>query len=164
MSGGRVIDRDLGWNRIVRDLSTSGDLVTAVGIFEAHNPRTGDAKAGATNAQVYADNEFGRPEKRIPERPTLRPTMDENQGLYVDLMRRLMGMVAEGGLSIKDAYALLGERVLADLRRKIQSGVPPPNSPMTIRLKGSSKTLIDTSQMLHATDYEVRSASEVKSQ
>lgn len=32
--------------------------------------------------------------------------------------------------------------------KKILSGVPPPNAPTTIRQKGSSKTLVDTSEMV----------------
>ena len=32
--------------------------------------------------------------------------------------------------------------------KKILSNVPPPNAPSTIRQKGSSKTLVDTSEMM----------------
>lgn len=32
--------------------------------------------------------------------------------------------------------------------KKILSGVPPPNAPTTIRQKGSSKTLVDTGEMV----------------
>ena len=32
--------------------------------------------------------------------------------------------------------------------KKILSNVPPPNAPSTIRQKGSSKTLVDTSEMV----------------
>lgn len=43
------------------------------------------------------------------------------------------------------------------IRNKILSNVPPPNDPKTIKAKGSSHTLIDTSTMLdsisHAIEY-----------
>lgn len=39
-----------------------------------------------------------------------------------------------------------------EIVKKINSNVPPPNAPSTIKQKGSSKTLIDTGNMVNSVD------------
>ena len=44
----------------------------------------------------------------------------------------------------------LGAKAAADVKNTIRQGIPPPNSPETIRRKGSSRPLIDTGQLINA--------------
>lgn len=148
-----VTDTDKGWKRIQRDLAEMNGMATAVGYLESTDARE-DGKA--TNAQIGAANEFGVPSKGIPERSHIRSTIDENAREYRQLGKHLTGMVTDGDLSPKHAHEILGMRVVADIKRTIQHGVPPPNKPATIKAKGSSKTLIASGQMDNAITSEVR--------
>ena len=51
------------------------------------------------------------------------------------------------------------ERALLKIEKavvdEINSGVPPPNAPSTIKRKKSSKTLIDSSEMLKHVDHKI---------
>jgi len=86
----------------------------------------------------------------IPERSFMRSTFDEN----VDKIQRQMSvqykLVVEGKRSVYDALLSVGLRHGDDIKRKIRSGINPPNSPRTIAKKKSSKTLIDTGAMLQS--------------
>ncbi len=42
-----------------------------------------------------------------------------------------------------------------DIIEKINSNIPPPNAPSTIKAKGSSHTLIDTGEMRRSIDFRV---------
>ncbi len=46
-------------------------------------------------------------------------------------------------------------KIEAAVVKKIQSGVPPPNAPSTIKQKRSSKTLIDTGEMIQHVDHRI---------
>jgi hypothetical protein len=52
---------------------------------------------------------------------------------------------------------LIGMRVVGDIQDRISDGIPPPNSPITIARKGSSKPLIDSGQLRQSISFEVRS-------
>lgn len=147
-----VKDIDRGYRRIREIARSSGGAHVVVGVLDG--PIREDA--GMTNAQLYNIHEHGAPQAGIPARPSLGPTIDEKRGEYRRLSRHLGDSVLTGTMTQGQALALLGARVVADVRRTIQRGVPPPNAPATIRAKGSSKPLIDTGEMNRAIDYEVR--------
>ena len=50
----------------------------------------------------------------------------------------------------------LGEKVVADVQRKIVALKDPPNAPSTIAKKGSANPLIDTGRLRQSIDFEVR--------
>ena len=56
--------------------------------------------------------------------------------------------VALGKMTAFDALDLVGIVAKTGIQQKISSIYSPPNSPATIRRKGSSKPLIDTGYML----------------
>lgn len=147
-----VKDVDRGWSRIKRDMREMKGLSVAVGVLASGDDRSD----GSSNATIYATHEFGAPEKGIPERSSLRATIDSNERQYSALGRHLCGMVIDNRLSPRQAHAILGERVVADIKRRIQRGIDPPLKDATVARKGSSKPLIDTAQMINAINYEVR--------
>jgi hypothetical protein len=49
--------------------------------------------------------------------------------------------------ALKATIGAEAERIAGAIRKKIASGVPPPNAPSTVYLKGSSKTLIASGEM-----------------
>ncbi|HOL44375.1 MAG TPA: hypothetical protein PK659_09005 [Methanothrix sp.] len=42
-----------------------------------------------------------------------------------------------------------------EIVKKINSNIPPPNKPSTIKQKGSSKTLVDTGNMINSVDMQL---------
>ena len=92
----------------------------------------------------------------IPERSFLRSTLNENKDKATKLLiRELKGDISQGDFSGR-AFAIVGENLSGEVKRKIQSGIEPALDPETVRRKGSSKPLIDTGNLLQSITYEVR--------
>ena len=113
---------------------------------------------GVVNPKIAAYgtyNEFGT--DKIPQRSFLRSTYDEQ----INKWRRLFAQVINGAINMEASamrdLANLGDRAVADVKRKLSSNIPPPNAPSTVKKKGEGKTtLFDTGQLLKAIIYEVR--------
>lgn len=104
---------------------------------------------------------FGGP---VPERPFMRNAMKSNQSKYKDAMaaaaRKMMaGENWKSGMAnppdMRLVLSKLGAMAVDDIRAEITSLSSPPNSPITIALKGSSNPLIDTGQMRTAVTWKV---------
>lgn len=120
--------------------------------------------SGSANVDKAIYNEFGTRGGRsgggwggpIPERPFMRNAMRQNQIKYVSIMRSLAkNMIEGGGGSIKTILAKLGALAAGDIQGEIRALTSPPNSPVTIALKGSSKPLIDTGEMLQSVTWKI---------
>lgn len=110
---------------------------------------------GLSNATIAAAHEFGVP-GHIPERSFLRSTLGENKGRATGLLiRELKADISQGDFSGR-AFAIVGEKLSGEVKRKIQSGINPELDPKTVARKGSSKPLIDTGNLLQSITYEVR--------
>lgn len=152
----RVVDRDLGWAATRRQLHrTKATRRVHVGVQgdEALEPKEDGA---TTNVLVAATNEFGSEDGHVPERSSIRATIDEKAESYRKLCKQLGLAVIERRMTPTQALGLFGERVVADMRAKIRSGVAPANAPSTIEQKGSSKPLIDTGQFVQSITYKVQ--------
>jgi hypothetical protein len=102
---------------------------------------------------------FGGP---IPERPALRLAMRANRAKYqraaaAGAREILHGVIAgQDPVGLKTSFlSRLGIMGQGDVQSEITSLSSPPNSPVTIKLKGSSNPLIDTGQMRAAVTYQV---------
>lgn len=109
-----------------------------------------------TVAQVAAFHEFGVPPFQlpsgavhpgIPQRSFIRAWFDENQTFINDTLRSQMQLVIAGKLTAEKAMARIALAFEGSVKQRIARGIPPPLSPVTIALKGSSKPLIDTGQL-----------------
>lgn len=103
---------------------------------------------------------FGGP---VPERPFMRNAMRSNRAKYQRAMAAaareiLRGVLAgKNGAALKrEALAELGALAQGDIQAEISSLSSPPNSPLTIALKGSDNPLIDTGSMRQAVTFEVK--------
>lgn len=114
-----------------------------------------DPESGATVAQIAAWNEYGT--KTIPERPFIRSTFANREGDLEKVVARLAGHFVEGRVSLSRALDTLGAWGANAIRRTVTSGpgMRPPNSPATIKAKGSARPLVDTGRMLGAVSWEV---------
>lgn len=129
---------DKGYNIIKRRYAVGRNLIK-VGI---------QGIAGAKLVMVGTWNEFGT--AHIPQRSFIRAAIDEHREELKEYAHELLKEYLNKGDDIAHYLGRLGEKTQALIQKKIQSGVPPPNAPATIKRKGSSKTLIDTGALLHS--------------
>jgi len=149
----KVIDKDKGWNRLGRLLKRApiNQPHAVVGIMGAEATAS-HANSELTNVEVAAFNEFGL---GVPERSFIRETFDMYRGEYKTIMRRLAEQIVAGQIDQRFALEVIGQKMESDIKRRIEKGIPPPNAPSTIKQNGSSKTLINTSQMKNSITHAV---------
>lgn len=92
----------------------------------------------------------------IPERPFLRNAIKNNEHSYKIAIGKGAAAILRGETSTEAVLDKLGQKAMQDVRKEISSLKDPPNSPVTIARKGSSKPLIDTGEMRNAVSYEVK--------
>ena len=145
-----VTDIDKGWKQIVENLTKLSKTELKVGIFE-------DAvNEGVSVAQYAHINEFGGLTETgaiIPSRSFMRSTAEEANGWKEDMEATYEKIL--NGADVKSAMGELGGVVQAVIERKIESNIPPPNSPKTLARKKGNKTLIDTGAMLDSIRYKI---------
>ena len=137
---------------MIDELAKANGKTVEVGILGRNGSERGIA--------VYASaNEYGALIRRkkavikIPERPFIRSTLDDDRTqdkAFTNIARLLLR-----GAKAKQLLDGLGSELVAAIRRKIASNVPPPNAPSTLRSKGSATTLIDQGAMKAAIAYVV---------
>lgn len=155
----RVVDRDLGFRRIVGEIIEDPRWSLLVGIQESAKVKPeikGDRKSdsGASVAQYAAYNEFGT--EKIPERSFMRTAFDENINRIESILNFQYGKFIDGEQSLRQALGLTGTAIVGMIQIKIRQIHNPPNSPETIARKGSSKPLIDFGQMVRSVTYAIR--------
>lgn len=87
---------------------------------------------------------------KIPARPFLRVPFDKNRNKYVKIIHRNFNRILEGKTTIKPFLDKLGLVSETDVKKRLRSGPWTPNAPMTIKLKKSSRPLIDTGQLINS--------------
>ena len=91
----------------------------------------------------------------VPERPWLSSAMRENRSKYRDGMKTSAKKLLLGQTSLQTVLSKLGIMAQGDVQESISNWSSPPNSPVTIELKGSSQPLIDRGDMRAAVTYLV---------
>ena len=145
----KVVDRDFGYRRIMRNLPAMGrsNPEVLVGIR---------ADKGAELLTIAAVNEFGSADGHVPERSYLRSTIDENQKKYLDMLTKATGdTIDKGAGAMRRELGKVGAVATADVQRKIRDLREPPNAPSTIAKKGSDNPLIDTGRLRQSIDWKV---------
>lgn len=100
-------------------------------------------KSNLTNAQVAVANQEAR--------PFWRKWRADNERAYKNAILLILkrgGLV--NGEFLQRGLGQLGVQMRNDLQRTILHGNWKPNSPKTIKEKGSSRPLVDTAQMLNS--------------
>lgn len=116
---------------------------------------------GITNSQLLYLHEQGVPSKNIPPRPVLKPALEKDgakkkmRKLIRDGMKEAM---IHGDLTkARQCYEKAGMVGRDATKKYITDGNNlAPNAPSTIKKKGSSLPLVDTSSMLNSITYAVR--------
>lgn len=119
-----------------------------VGIFD-------DGKKEPNKTSVYdvaVYNEYGT--SHIPARPFMRQTVDNHEQEWADMAQKLEDRVANG-MSVEQALDILGNKAEGHMKETVGQGKFKPNSPKTIKRKGSAQPLIDTGLMRESITYKV---------
>jgi len=153
---------DMGLDRILHELDIANRSYTKVG-YPAEGEVKGATRKGSGRdefedisevAEVAAINEFGAPNANVPERSFVRTSFDEGQKEINRMKQRLYNQIIDGKMTTKRALGLIGEKHVAQMKRKIRDIKNPPNAPSTKRRKkGVSNPLIDRAQMLNSVQH-----------
>lgn len=107
-----------------------------------------------TLAELGEIHEFGL---GVPQRSFLGDWVDETEKEKNDQLRGVARALVAGEIeSIEDGFEQLGNLYVAQVQKRIADNIPPPLSPLTIKMKGSSVPLIDTGQLRSAITYKVK--------
>lgn len=146
----RVVDKDRGWKKFrarAAELRKGPGVTVGVHAQEgqrAHAEHSETVPEGTTVLDVAFWNEFGL---GVPERSFIRAWFDSARPDNLALAQRMLIRVLKGQTPLAQALDQMGAKFVGEIQRRIAQGVPPPNAPMTIERKGSSKPLIDLGQM-----------------
>lgn len=134
------------------------NFIARVGILGARAGATHDTESGMTNSQIGVIHEFGSETNNIPARSFLRMPLETRQeDLLEALDSATVKKLVEAG-EIEKVYKLLGihaEGIVKDAFRSSGYGNWPPNTPETVKKKGSSRPLIDTTKLMGAITSDV---------
>jgi hypothetical protein len=139
-----LLDTDKGWKELRK-------------LFREHSSKASGIEFGITD-KYGADvpkyalvHEYGAPSQGIPERSYIRATLDTNKEKYRKIIRGLVIQAiaqAQHGeeADISGGLEQLGRLVVADMKARIKSNIPPPLKPATLRRK-RAKGLPETALM-----------------
>ena len=130
------------------------------------------SKAGGRLCLILAVQEHGSPILRIPARPVIRPALarPETRSAMAEAMKDAV-RAAWNGEDPRPSMKAAGQAGADGIRAYIDSGIPPPSSPVTVNGgwmynraahksvyvpgKGFNKPLFDTGALYDAFDYEI---------
>jgi hypothetical protein len=168
MAKSRVVDRDLGWKKFLREMKDVRGAHVKVGVTESvglkekkvsqYVPHARFRSAGTpavkrapglTLVQVAFWNEFGT--RTIPSRSFIRWTVDKNRKRIRALQRRF-GLAIVNGMPVRRALGLLGEFVQGKIIHRINTIRTPANAESTQLRKGQgvrrvNNPLVDVGQL-----------------
>ena len=101
-------------------------------------------------AQAAFWNEYGT--KTAPARPAFRTTIARKSKEWGEKLGKAVVATDYDG---RKALALLGQDMRDDLENAIAQWSAPANAPLTVKIKGFDKPLVDSGDMQRAPDYEV---------
>jgi hypothetical protein len=87
----------------------------------------------------------------VPKRPFMTFARDTN----IDRWRKGLSRALASGVPMDRALALMGERMVSDIKKSILQGEWGNNGVATIARKGFDKPLVDTGAMSRSIEYEV---------
>lgn len=153
-----VDDKNFGWSEIEKEMRKFSKSSILVGFQEGTKTRKEikgerSKEGGLSIPEIAASNEFG--DGKIPPRPFMSTSFDENRGKIVNIVGRQIARIEGGSRKASFALDVIGLSLVTMIQTKIDQIVTPPNSPVTIKLKGSSKPLIDFGQMRQSVRHKV---------
>ena len=151
----RVQYTDAG-RKYIENLAELAKLQVCVG-FQA-GPAEKDSDIQVVEVAYY--NNFGTVNEdgsvRIPARPFMNAAIDNHVDEISAFIFKRLRAVVRGSIDAQMALNQIGSKCKGITQSEIRDGDWVPNSPATIRRKGSSKPLIDTGTMRQSVMYIVK--------
>jgi hypothetical protein len=107
---------------------------------------------GKPVAMIALIQEFGAPNAGIPPRPFFRNMIKNKSPQWPEGVKN--ALIATN-YDAEKALDIVGASIAGQLRQSVLDTNSPPLKPATIRRKGFSKPLVDTSLMINSIDHEV---------
>lgn len=122
-------------NSVIGSITQLVGKEVLVGIPESNANRQDDGSSGhPTNAMIGYVMETGSPARNVPARPWLVPGTRESQRDWMPHLRGAASAALDGQPQRSDQeLASAGVVAESGVKRKINSNIPPPLSPATIR-------------------------------
>lgn len=92
----------------------------------------------------------------IPPRPFIRSTFSNKSAKITAHAKSLFPDIINRNITKFQALVKIGVFIQTEIKRTIQSNIPPPNALSTIRKKKSSHTLIDKKMLTNSITWDVR--------
>lgn len=125
-----------------------------IGVPSSKNGIHKDSKINM--ATLLALHVLGAPTRGIPQRDPIRPPLMANSKRYTQLMAQGFSNALKDKEKIAQVYEKIGLVASNDVKEYFVMGDFVPLQQKTIDRKGSSKPLIDTSELRNSITYEVR--------
>ena len=132
------------------------DLLVGVPQDKTERKREEDENEPITNAELMFIHTKGSPARNIPKRPTLEPTIEENNAIITDKYEKAVQKILAGKADGREDLEKLGIWVMNKVKAKFGSDELEPLKPATIKAKGSDRPLIDTGQLRNSITYVIR--------
>lgn len=113
-------------------------------------PEAVHAESGVSYAEIAAINNYGTQDGHIPPRPFMDAAKELFQETILEELEKKKPQTAE------ELVNVVGEYYKWCIVSAITEYAWTPNSPLTIRKKGSSEPLIESGDMAVAVDFRVR--------
>lgn len=138
--------------RFFKTMEEAGKSEVAVGFFSRDT-----AEDGTSIAEIAAYNDLGT--SHIPPRPFMEQAVEGHTEDIQAAVKEGYDCIVEGD-NCETAYNIIGAFLQGLVQQEIVTGSFAPNSPATVRRKGSSQPLIDTGRMRQSVRYRVRKKGE----
>lgn len=135
--------------KIMDALERLAKLEIAVGFQRGQKPYLD----GVDLVDVAAQNEYGT--STIPARPFMKQSWDKSADSRKEVVKNAIAAV-EMGKNMDTVLNQVGAYGKSLIEMEIINGDFVPNAPLTIKLKGSSRPLIDTGHMRQSVQYVIR--------
>lgn len=156
-----------GFTEVIHTTKLPGDVYKAlaelvrkdvlVGIPQAESSRKDATEPN--NAELAYIHTNGSPRNRIPARPFLQPAIMAHKDNIAKLQGKVIRAALKGDVQLMlidlEKVGLYAQNVTKAWFVDPRNGWPP-NAPLTIKLKGSDKPLIDTGALRNSITYVIR--------
>ncbi len=123
-----------GWNKLNLAIKELESKVSKAGWFESNK-----YEDGTPVAYVASIQEFGCPERSIPPRPFMRPTVAEKKSEWASIAELGSKAILKGDVTAEVVMGQLADSAVGDVKKMISSIQTPALSPITIELRAMKK-------------------------
>lgn len=153
----RIVDRDLGWSKVMGALGDLKDRNVRVGFMGGE-----EHKGGADMATIAAVQEEGLEDKGIPARPVIRPVADAQGPSIADRGARWIAAHVDQSNAIDIGLGRVGldaqSQIKAAYVHAFEHVEPLKQATIDARKRrsvGSDHPLVDTGQLVGSVQFEV---------